>query len=94
MAYTVTHMVMWKEYTTVMGLQPLMRYRPADEQICETLRDGRNLATNIADDTGLSRQYVSDRLGELAEAGHVKNIGNGLYELADEPDWTEVLGEQ
>jgi predicted transcriptional regulator len=70
-----------------------MRYRPADEQICEVLRDGRNLATNIADDTDLSRQYVSNRLGELAEAGHVENIGNGLYELADEPNWSEVLGD-
>jgi predicted transcriptional regulator len=64
-----------------------MRYRPADEQICEVLRDGRNLATNIADHTDLSRQYVSNRLGELSEAGHVKNLGNGLYELEDEPDW-------
>jgi len=70
-----------------------MRYRPADEQICEVLQDGRNLATNIADDTGLSRQYVSDRLGELAEAGHVENIGNGLYELVNEPDWSEVLSD-
>jgi len=70
-----------------------MRYRPADEQICEVLQDGRNLATNIADDTGLSRQYVSDRLGELAEAGHVENIGNGLYELVNEPDWSGVLAD-
>jgi len=76
-----------------MGVQPLMRYRPADEQICEVLQDGRNLATNIADDTGLSRQYVSDRLGELAEAGHVENIGNGLYELVNEPDWSGVLAD-
>lgn len=76
---------------SVMALQTPMRYRPADEQICRVLRDGRNLATNIADDTDLSRQYVSDRLGELAEAGHIKNIGSGLYELANEPDWSEVL---
>jgi len=83
--------VVWEEYTTVMALQTPMRYRPADEQICNVLRDGRNLATNIADDTDLSRQYVSDRLGELAEAGHIENIGSGLYELANEPDWSEVL---
>jgi len=70
-----------------------MRYRPADEKICGVLRDGRNLATNIADDTDLSRQYVSNRLGELAEAGHVENIGNGLYELVNEPDWPEVFGD-
>jgi predicted transcriptional regulator len=70
-----------------------MRYRPADEQICEVLRAGRNLATNIADDTGLSRQYVSNRLGELAEAGHVKNVGNGLYELVEEPDWSEMTSD-
>lgn len=68
-------------------------YRPADEQICRVLRDGRNLATNIADDTDLSRQYVSDRLGELAEAGHIENIGSGLYELVEEPTWSEVLGD-
>jgi len=70
-----------------------MRYRPADEQICRTLREGRNLATNIADETDLSRQYVSDRLGELAQAGHIENLGSGLYELEDEPNWSEVLEE-
>jgi len=62
-----------------------MRYRPADEKIIDVLRDGRNLATNIANETGLSRQYVSTRLAELADGGHVENIGNGLYELREEP---------
>jgi len=63
-----------------------MRYRPADEQIIAVLREGRNLATNIAEETGLSRQYVSNRLGELSEAGHIQNLGHGLYELVEEPD--------
>lgn len=67
-----------------------MRYRPADQKIVAVLRDGRNLATNIANDTDLSRQYVSTRLAELADAGHVENIGNGLYELVDEPDFEEA----
>jgi predicted transcriptional regulator len=76
-----------------MGATPTMRYRPADEQIIGVLRDGRNLATNIAEETELSRQYVSTRLAELADEGHVKNIGNGLYELVREPDWSEVLSD-
>jgi len=62
-----------------------MRSRPADAQILDVLERGRNLATNIADETGLSRQYVSQRLGELAGAGYVENIGNGLYELKTRP---------
>jgi predicted transcriptional regulator len=62
-----------------------MRYRPADDEIVAVLSNGRNLATNIADETDLSRQYVSTRLAELSEAGHVTNVGNGLYELIDDP---------
>lgn len=73
----------------VMAEPATMRYRPADERIVAVLREGRNLATNIANETGLSRQYVSTRLAELADAGHVANIGNGLYELRDEPDFGE-----
>ena len=67
-----------------------MRYRPADERIIEVLREGRNLATNIANETDLSRQYVSTRLAELADEGHIENIGSGLYELRDEPDFGEA----
>jgi len=73
-----------------MAASSTMRYRPADEKIVAVLRDGRNLATNIANETELSRQYVSTRLAELADEGHVENVGNGLYELVSEPDWGEI----
>jgi len=89
MEYTVRYTGVCDRCILVMPKGTVMRYRPADEQIVDVLRDGRNLATNIAHETGLSRQYVSTRLAELAEADHVENIGNGLYELRSEPAFDE-----
>lgn len=56
----------------------------ADQAIISELEDGRNLAANIADATGYTRQYISDRLRRLREHGVVVNIGRGVYELVPE----------
>jgi len=56
----------------------------ADRAIVGTLRDGRNVPKNIADETGYTRQYVSTRLKRLREHDVVVNIGQGVYELVPE----------
>ena len=56
---------------------------PADQAVIDVLEDGRNIAANIADETGYERQYISSRLKRLAEHGVVVNIGKGVYELKD-----------
>ncbi len=67
--------------------QPLMadiEFNEADERILQKLEEGRNVPSNIADDLGYTRQYVSNRLKRLREHNIVRNIGNGVYEIVDE----------
>ena len=59
--------------------------RPADEAILDALAEGRNNAPNIANEAGLSKQYIRERLGRLREAGFVETIGSGIYELVEDP---------
>ena len=77
-------------YTGTMAATTRMKLRPADEKIVSVLKEGRNIAPNIATETGLSRQYVTTRLGELQDSGYVENLGNGLYELKETPDFSEA----
>jgi len=56
-----------------------------DDQILDLLRDGRNVPSNLADDLGVSRQYVQQRLQLLEAADYVRNIGRGVYELINDP---------
>lgn len=63
---------------------PEIDLNDADVAILEMLLDGRNLATNIASETGYTRQYITTRLKRLREHNHVENIGSGLYEITDE----------
>lgn len=55
----------------------------ADLELISALQEGRNVPANLADDTGYSRQYVQNRLTRLREHGIVRNIGRGVYELAE-----------
>ena len=66
--------------------QPMtdVHLNPTDQAIIEELREGRNLPSNIAEDIGKSRQYVVERMLRLEELGVVRNLGRGLYELAEE----------
>ena len=56
----------------------------ADHAIIQMLQEGRNVAANIAPETGYTRQYISERLRRLREHGVVENIGSGVYELVPE----------
>lgn len=58
--------------------------RKVDWEIIEVLKDGRNNAPNIADQTGYSKQYIRERLKRLTEADILINIGSGIHELVPE----------
>lgn len=62
-----------------------VRLKDIDEQILDVLASGRNVPSNIADETGVSRQYVQQRLQVLEAADYVENIGRGVYELVNDP---------
>ena len=57
---------------------------PADVEIINVLREGRNNSPNIARETGYSRQYITERLRRMEEHDIVVNIGSGIYELQPE----------
>ncbi len=61
-----------------------IRLNDADRAILRALEDGRNLAANLEDEIDYERHYINQRLRRLAEHGVVTNLGNGLYELADD----------
>lgn len=56
---------------------------PTDRLILEELQDGRNLATNIAENIDRHRKTVNARLSQMNDYGLVRNIGGGLYELTE-----------
>jgi len=58
--------------------------RDADWEIIEVLREGRNNAPNIGDQTGYSKQYIRERFKRLSDEGIITNIGSGIYELIPE----------
>lgn len=57
----------------------------ADREILDALYNGRNVPANLAEELGYSRQYIQNRLKRLREHGIVKNIGRGVYEIAEDP---------
>ena len=59
---------------------------PSDQQILDTLTDGRCTPAFLVDITGLSKPTIHSRLNVLVAAGHVEKIHtSGLYELVDDP---------
>ena len=46
---------------------------------------GNDVPANIGDRLGQSRQYIHRRLQLLEAAGHVENIGRGVYALRNDP---------
>jgi len=56
-----------------------------DFMILETLREGRNLAANIAVEIDKSRKYINSKMPYLLDYGLVNRVGpaedTGLYEL-------------
>lgn len=63
----------------VMGI-PL---NEADEEILQLLAEARQTPKSLAEQTELSRPYISDRLTRLREHGLITRVSTGLYELAD-----------
>lgn len=72
-----------------MAVQPegVVKLTPADFEILGVLRNGRNLATNIAAEIGKSRKYINRRMGYLLDYELVHKVGpvedSGLYELTE-----------
>lgn len=62
-----------------------LRLSDTDQDILDSLSEGRNVPANIADKLGFSRQYVQQRLGRLEEHDIVRNVGRGVYELVTDP---------
>ncbi len=66
-------------------------YDPADsdELVLEVLKEGRANPKWIREQTGLKKQRVNDALERLQNAGWVRKLTRGLYEIVDDPrdDW-------
>jgi len=56
-----------------------------DDRILDVLVEGRVTPQYVADQTGVSRTYASERLTRLLEHDHVARPAPGLYELVDDP---------
>lgn len=62
--------------------------RPTDFLILSALKEhGRNVAPNLAEHTGKTRDNINNRLPQLEDYGLVRKIGpaeaSGLYELTE-----------
>jgi len=81
-------MVVRNVVTTVRATQSVNEdYEPAesDEKVLEVLKEGRANPKWIREQTGLKKQRVNDALERLMNAGWVRKLTRGLYELVDDP---------
>ncbi|AUV82519.1 winged helix-turn-helix domain-containing protein [Salinigranum rubrum] len=62
-----------------------IRLNDTDITLIERLSQGRNVPANLAEEIGVSRQYVQQRLKRMEEHEVVRNIGRGVYELVEDP---------
>ena len=58
---------------------------PTDQEILDMLREGRCTPSYIAEESGYSRQNITNRLQRLVEHGYVEKVHTGLYELVEDP---------
>jgi predicted HTH transcriptional regulator len=54
-------------------------------KIINELREGRCTPSYLSEETGESRQLISQRLRDLVMAGYAKKVHTGLYELVEDP---------
>lgn len=54
--------------------------------ILDVLEEGRGTPAYIADQLGVSQEYVRERIGELRRLGLVEQVHRGLYELATQKE--------
>ena len=72
--------------TTTINDDMVYELKDIDEDIIEHLAQiGNNAPANIADAVGHSRQYTHQRLQLLEAAGHIENLGRGVYTLVEDP---------
>ena len=58
---------------------------PTDHDVLDMLNEGRCTPSYIADESGYSRQNITNRLKRLEEHGVVKKVHTGLYQLVNDP---------
>lgn len=58
---------------------------PTDKAILDELQVGRVTAAYVAQEHGYTGGNVRNRITALAQHGHVRALGGGLYELVDDP---------
>jgi len=58
---------------------------PTDNTVLDMLDEGRCSPSYIAEESGYTRQNVTNRLGRLVEHGYVRKVHPGLYELVEDP---------
>lgn len=54
-----------------------------DEMVLEQLREGRNVAENLAPTVSYDRSTLTEQLDLMADNGLVRDIGHGVYELTE-----------
>ncbi|WP_435143836.1 hypothetical protein [Halobaculum sp. P14] len=76
----------YNQVTTGKNDEPML-LRPVDFSILDELTEGRNVGANLHMSLDVSRPYVNNRLGQLADYGLVRRVGPnesvGLYEITD-----------
>lgn len=62
-------------------------YRPSEreEKILAVLKEGRANPTHLHERTDERRQYINRALNNLMNAGWVRRVTKGLYELVEDP---------
>jgi len=59
---------------------------PQQERVLDVLkREQRANPLRVRDVTGMEKQRVNDALGSLVDAGWVRRVNRGLYELVEDP---------
>lgn len=53
-------------------------------EILDMLETGRCTPAYLADELGVTQEYVRSRLGDLKRLGLVKKVHRGLYELSED----------
>ena len=59
---------------------------PQQERVLDVFkREQRANPLRVRDVTGMEKQRVNDALGSLVDAGWVRRVNRGLYELVEDP---------
>lgn len=56
---------------------------PTDQKLLAMLQEGRITPAYALDEIDVTAKYINDRLDALCEAGEVRRLRRGLYELPE-----------